>query len=287
MCSAKLRNDRTGVNRPARRKRIYNASIPHNRHVISDRDHILNVMGDESQRPPFGTQRRDHSEQPALFWFVQHCGWLIEHDHAWISDQRLGHLQQLLRRNGQVTDSLLGVDAKAQPVQYRSHSLALIRGRQPGEWMAMRLESQDQIGSDGQVVGQREFLKYDRNAELARSGYRADLRFSAVDQDLAMVLRMHSTEELGQRRFARAVFTEYAVNGSAVEGEADIVKRKRCRESLAEVSHLEERLLADAAFGGRYEGGHKLAALTGACPTSCQRAGSRTHRAGRSWHSPP
>ena len=84
------------------------AALAHDGDPVGDREHLLEPMRDEDDRASRALRARDDVEQPLDLAGAQRSGRLVENDEIGVERQRLGDLDELALRRGEVAH--LGVE---------------------------------------------------------------------------------------------------------------------------------------------------------------------------------
>ena len=108
-----------------------------------------------------------------------------------------------------------------------------------GESAARELVAEEDVLGDRQAVDDIELLVHGRDAQLDRRLGRRDLDRLAEPRDLALVGAMHAGEHLDQRRLARAVLPEDAVNLAREHLQVDAAQGLDAGEGLRHASDVE------------------------------------------------
>ena len=97
-------------------------------------------------------------------------------------------------------------------------------------------------------------------------GVRCSKRLSVNDDRAALLGRLHAGNDLDQRRLARAVLADQAMDLARLEAEVDVAERVNAAESLGNVAEFEERhrgsLATTRSQMSFVEDGYKLIAPT-------------------------
>ena len=114
------------------------------------------------------------------------------------------------------------------------------------------LPAQEHVGHDVEVVGEREILVDDLDAEPGGVAGAVDVDRLALVAHLALVERVDADDALDQRRLAGTVVADQSHDLTATNLEIDPVERLDGAEGLGDPPKLEERRVS----GGHYvEGG--------------------------------
>ena len=193
----------------------HDLAAPHHRDPVGDGADLAQLVGDEDDALALVAQGDHDAHQVVDLLRGEHGGGLVEDQEARVVGQRLEDLDALLDADGQLLHDRVRVDRHAVALGQLEHAPFGARGVQDRATLA----TQHQVLGDGEDIDQHEVLVHHPDAgghRLARVG--EGLR-DAVDHDLAAVGRQQAVQDVHQRRLARAVLPQQAVDlaGSHVE----------------------------------------------------------------------
>ena len=114
-----------------------------------------------------------------------------------------------------------------------------------------------QVLEDGELAQEPEVLVDEAQPQRGELARRQRQRHRlAVDLQLALVGRVEAGQDLDERRLARAVLAEQAVDLAAVDRQVDVVERPRTAEGLRQSAQRDDRRAAGP--GGRPRRGARL-----------------------------
>ena len=178
-------------------------------------------MGDEDDRLPLFPQVAQDAEQVVRFRRCQHTGRFIEDKDVGLTVKRLEDLDPLLMSDAEVFDRRIRIDVQfvffgqvlelsARLVQRRAQQGAV-------------LGPENDIFQNGEVLHQFEMLEHHADTGSDRRLAVGDLRFLAVNEDLAAVSLVKPVEDRHQGRLARAVLANDAVDRAGLDADRNVL----------------------------------------------------------------
>ena len=107
-----------------------------------------------------------------------------------------------------------------------------------------RLAAKEDVLGRGQLGNQVEFLVDDRDAGALRVLNAGEENRRALDPDLAVIVDVHSGEDLHQGRLARAILPHESMDLAAHEIEVDVAQRCHSGKSFGDAAGLEHNGVA-------------------------------------------
>ena len=138
------------------------------------------------------------------------------------------------------TERIVVTDRSASVLAARASIVDLVEPAQAVELLA----AEEHVLDDVEVVGQREVLVDDLDAEVGRVLRAVDRDGLAVEEDLALVDRVDAGDALDQRRLAGAVVADEGHDLAGRDVEVDLVEGLDGAEALRDSAQLEDRLVA-------------------------------------------
>ena len=123
------------------------------------------------------------------------------------------------------------------------------------------LGTKDHILKNGEILNQLEVLEYHPDGRLDCGLAVGDLGFFAVDENLAAVGFVKAVEDRHESRFARAVFTDDAVDRARFDADRDVLvglNGAKCLGDAFELDGRRDRGKERVRFGGGNSGIHEL-----------------------------
>ena len=175
----------------------------------------------------------------------QHAGRLVEDQDFGAAVERLEDFHALLEPDRQFLDDGVGIDLQAvfalQPLQFRTGV-----GDAPLQERLI-LGAEDDVLYDGEIFDQHEMLVDHADAERDGVVRRLDRDGFAADFDLAAVGLVKAVEDRHQRRLARAVLSDDAADGAALDGQIDVAIGPDSTETLVDSDEFDSSFSHAAA----------------------------------------
>ena len=219
-------------------------SAPHDRHPVGQIHDLAQFVGDEDDGLVLALEHAQHFEQLVGLGGRQHRGRLVQHEDLGAAHQRFQDFDPLLQADRQFADNGVWVydEAVFAPEFVKSFAdCACALGEQ-----RPALGAEHHVFEHGERRHQHEVLMHHANAMADRLARGADSNRLAVDADFAFVGFIEAVEDRHQRRFARPVLADNAMDHSALDDEIDVVVGVNGAEALID---------ADQFDGGRGFGG--------------------------------
>jgi len=179
----------------------------------------------------------------------EHRGRLVEHEHVGVARQGLDDLDPLLNAHRQIFDLGVGVDVEAEAARNLAHELARgIEVEQPA-CLGLLVPEHDVLG-DGEHGDEHEVLVHHADAGVHRVAWAGELLHDVVEHDLALVGLVETVENVHERRLARAVLAQQAVDLTGFDNEIDMVVGHECAEALRDAAKLEFHACGPSCTGG-------------------------------------
>ena len=170
----------------------------------------------------------------------------------------LQDLDALLLPHRELPDA--GARLDGEPIPLRELCDATLDRARPEQERAAHsaMVAEDDVLRDGERRNEAEVLVHHRDPRVERVARGREVDGLPKEPDLALVGPVEPGEDVGQRRFARAVLAQQGVHLAGGRLEVDVVVRNDCGEALGDAPHLD--------CGGRRRGGGSLPVLVSASP---------------------
>ena len=172
-------------------------------------------MGDEDDGLALLLERAKQLEQRIGLGRRQHGGRLVEDEDVGAAIERLQDLDALLQADGEIADGRIHVDL--EPVIARQPRELRARLRLAGAQHGAAFGAEHHVLDDGEGLDQHEVLVHHADAGMDGVVRRADGDRLAVDADLAGIGLVEAVQDRHERRLARAVLADDAVDRAALD----------------------------------------------------------------------
>ena len=215
-------------------------------------------MGDVDDRHAPALQFGDDPEQDLDLRGAQRRRRFIHDEDADILRHRLGDLHDLLLADPEILDEGRRVDVGLEPVEDQARPRLLRPMVDPADVPGDLAGGEDVLGH-GQVGEQIQFLEDDADAPPCGVGAAAEHHRLAVDQDASRGRLLNAGDDLHQRRFAGAIFTDQHVDGPAAHGEVGMAHGDGAGIHLRHALQAQDHVRLPGAGGCRDRGAHGAA----------------------------
>ncbi len=223
--------------------------------AVGDGLHLVQLVRDEDDRPPFVRHHPQRLEQRACLLRRQHRRRLVENQDARLAVERLQDLDALLLAERQLPDAGARVDRDAIALpEFRDARLDAPRVHHELPPLAAVI-AEDHVLGDRERRHEPEVLMHHADARVERLARRGERDGSTAQRDLAFVGPVEAGQDVRERRLAGAVLAEQRVHLALGCLEVDGVVRDDAREPLRDPAEGD---------GGRHK---KRAGEAGAPPT--------------------
>ena len=210
---------------------------PQNGDAIRDRLHLVQLVRDEDDRPPFGGDLAQRDEERVGLVRREHRGRLVEDEDARLLVERLQDLDPLLLADRELPDAGVRVDADAVALAELAH-LGLDGARVDPEVAAHAATvAEHQVLGHGEARDEPELLVDHPDPGVDRVARRREVDLLAVERDRALVRAVEAGEDVREGRLPRAVLAEQRVHFAGRGLEVDVVVRDDAREPLRDALH--------------------------------------------------
>ena len=213
-------------------------AVAHDGDVVGDAQNLVHLVGDVDDAHAPGRQLFNDLKEVLDLVFCQRGSRLIEHDDLGVVGNRLGDLDHLPLRNGEVADDPLGIDVDIERFKdllgLVVHALAVYQRAVHGE------AAQPDVFHDAAAQHLVQFLMHHGHAIVQRVAGVDEVDFLAFHEDGAGVLLVNAEQAFHQRGLACAILAHEGVHGAGAELELRVVQRLDARKLLADVFHLKE-----------------------------------------------
>ncbi len=214
-------------------------AVAEDRHALAERKHLLEPVRDEEHRYAGLVQGSGNLEEAVDLDGGERRRRLVHDDDSGIEREGLGDLNQLLLGNGEPERYPVEVEPDAEPFEDRlgvcMHRLEVDAA--PG---AQGLAPDEDVLDHREVGEERRLLVNHCDPGVASVGRAAQGDLDTVDEQLPAVGRVHSREDLHERRLARPVLADEGMNLARVEVDRDVVQGADRAESLGRVLERED-----------------------------------------------
>ncbi len=193
--------------------------VAQDRDAIAHRVNLIEKMRHKHDAQPFRTQAAHHLEKLSDFLLVKTRGGLVEHEEPRVEIERARDRDHLLHRDRERPEFDIDVHIKLQPGERRAGVTAQ---RAPVHKTKFpRLSAEPDVLRNRERGDEIHFLVNGADARALRVLRRSGRKSRAGERNRARIGRIHAGEDLDQRRFARAVFTEERVDLARTHREID------------------------------------------------------------------
>ena len=178
-------------------------------------------MGDQDHRLALIPQPRQNPEQMIRLLGRQHPRRLVQDQDIGTAVQRLQNLDPLLMAHRQILDHRIGVNVQ---IKLGAQRLQFLAGpRQAGGQHRAILGPQNDVLQHGKVLHQLEMLENHPDAGAYGALAVGDGRQPAAHEYLTGIGLVKPVQDRHQRRLARTVFADDAVNGATRHPNVDVL----------------------------------------------------------------
>src|SRR3984957_18113282 len=210
-------------------------------HTVGAGFHLVQPVGDKDDRYAIGLELADDPHQAFSLGGRQAGSRLIHNDDAGVERERLGDLQQLSLRKGEVGNQIVDLEVDVQSLQQRRHDafhrLAVDEFKGTGR---QRLPPDQHIRANVEIVEEIQFLMNEGDSGIQRFGDIEGVVRDAVDLDRSLVGFDDPAKNLHQRRFAGPILADQRENFASAHGQADTGKGADAGIALADFDQPEE-----------------------------------------------
>ena len=206
---------------------------------VRDLADLAQLVGDEEDAPALPRERLENPEEVIGFAWSQDGGRLVQDQDVGATVQRLQDLHALALSHAEIGDTRVRIDLEVvllpEPRELGpgcSHA-----GAEP----EASFDAKHHVLQDAERLHQHEVLVHHADPGRQRVPRASNDHRSSVDQDLSAVRPMVTVEDTHQRRLARAVLTDDAVDRSGAHDEGHAAVRADWAEPLVDVSELDGR----------------------------------------------
>ena len=214
----------------AGRNRRHHGAAPHHRHRVSGIHDLVQLVGDQDDGLALLFQPAQDAKQMVGLVGGQHPGRLVKDQDVGLTIKRLQDFHPLLVADRQILDPGIGIDIKfVFAREVRQH---LARPPQRARQQRPRFRPEDHVFQHGEILHQLEMLEHhadpgpDRALAVGNGGQ------PAAHENLARIGPIKAVEDRHQGRFARAVFTDDAMDRAAHDLDRDVLVRLNRPEGL-------------------------------------------------------
>ena len=243
----------------------------HDGDVVGDREHLVELVGDEDQGVALGLELAQVREERVDLLRHQHRGRLVEDDDLGAAVEHLEDLHALPLADAERLDELVGVEVEA----VASSEISSISARASSPMPCSFSAPSTTFSSTVRLSASMKCWKTMPMPELDRVGRRARTSTASPSTSMVPVVGLlHAVQDLHQRRLAGAVLADEGVDRAGADVDVDVVVGDHAREALA-----------DAAQPDR-DGRRSSAGGAGAGDSSCVMAHAPTVTVGWTRHGP-
>ena len=214
-------------------------AVAEDRHALAEREDLFEPVRDEEHRDARLVQGSGNLEEAVDLDGGERRGRLVHDDDSGIEREGLGDLDQLLLGDREAERDPVEVEPDAEPLEDRL-GLRVHRREVDAAPGAQRLAADEDVLDHREVGEERRLLVDDRDPGVASVGRAAQRDLDTVDEQLPAVGRVHSGEDLHERRLARPVLADEGMSLARVEVDRDVVESADRSESLGRVLERED-----------------------------------------------
>jgi hypothetical protein len=228
--------------------------------VVGRLHDLAQLVGDQDDRLALVLQPFQDAEQVVGLIRGQNPGRFVQDQDLGLTIERLQDFHPLLVADRQVLDQRVGVDL--QVIIARQTFQLFPRLRERGVEHRPILDPEDDVFQHGEVLHQLEMLEHHADARADRALAVGDRSRLAVDEDLARIGLVEAVQDRHQRRLARAVFADDAVDRALRHRDVDVLVRLDRTEGLGNARQFDGKchishvfpLSGPPSLGGRLAG---------------------------------
>ena len=227
---------------------------------VGDLEDVVQVVGDDHDAEIPFRQALDEVEHLTRLGDAERRGGLVEDDETGVPHHRLRHGDGLSLASREPGDGLPNRFERGDGEAVQRFPRGALHARLvEHETDASPLPPQEHVGDDVEVVGEREILVDDLDAELGCVTRAVDVDVGPVVAHLAFVEWIDADDALDQRRLAGPVVADESHDLAAADLEIDPVERLDGAEGLRDPPKLEERRVSSGHYvGGVWEAPRRL-----------------------------
>ena len=210
----------------ADRRFCLKASVAQNRNHVANCHQLFQPMRNINEGNALLRQVADDPEEDLNFGFTQRRGGLVKNQNVCVFRQRFSDLHQLLLTHFEIADPLTGRDRLVKTRHQCGGApclLRLIDRRQA----TLDLPAQKQVLRHGEVFKQIQLLMHHADAVPGGIAGAAQRQRLTIQKQRPGGRLLHARQNLHQRRFARAVFTDNHIHFAAPDPVIDAIQRQR------------------------------------------------------------
>ena len=215
-------------------------AVAKNRTLVGELGDLVHAVRDVEEREPLVAQALEHHEHFADVRSGQRRRRLVEDENSGCARQRLGDLDHLPPRKGQILDEGHRVNVGRAGARERFLCEAAL-GAPVDEPEPDRRTADGDVVGDRQVGNERQLLEDADDAGAVRGGGGVEGDVRPVKHDAAGVGPDDARQDLDQRRLAGAVLPQDGVDASRHDGQARILERAHAAIALRHALHPEDR----------------------------------------------
>jgi len=191
---------------------------------------------DEHDRHAARAQRTQRRDQRLGARLLERRGRLVEDEHPRLRDEPARDLDELALGQRQRADRPAQRHVEAEVGEHRARAARHLLA--PHERPAARLAHREQVGQHVEVLEQAELLRDHRDAVAGRVRRARERDLAAVEAQRAGVRRDGAADHLHERRLARTVLAEQAVDRAGAHAQARAVERAHAAVGLRDAVGL-------------------------------------------------
>ena len=200
--------------------RGHHGAAPHDADIVGRLHDLAQLVGDQDHGFSLIFQPFENAKQMVRLIRGQNPGRLVQNQDIGLAIQRLQDFNPLLVAHRQIFDHRIRIDVQLIfPRQIRQH---FPRPRQRGVQHRAILGPQDHVFQHCKILYQLEMLEHHADAGANGALAVGDGGQFAIHKDLAGIGFVKAIQDRHQRRLARAVFADDAVNGAFRHGDVDV-----------------------------------------------------------------
>ncbi len=224
-----------------KRPQAHRASVAHGRHPVADLEELVEEMRHVEHRDPGAPELADHPEEHRGLLGVERRRRLVHDNQARVERDGAGDGHKLLDRGRVLPERCSHVDVDAEPAEDLAGPG--VRGAPVDqEPQPPRLVAHHHVLGDRAQWHEVELLVNRGDARRLRFARACDLARRAGEADRAGVAAIDASEDLDERRLARAVLADQRVNLAGRDLKRRAVQGRHAPERLVETGHRQQRL---------------------------------------------
>ncbi|MPM61461.1 hypothetical protein SDC9_108321 [bioreactor metagenome] len=214
------------------------AARAQNRNAVADVQHLAHLVADKDNALAFGTEFVDDFVEVFHLDIREHRGRFVQNQNFRAAVKRFENLHALLRANGNIGNLCVGVDI--QPVALGERDDLFFALVHANEHALIALVAKDDVLQYRHSLDQHEMLVHHADAEANRHGRGFDFYLLSAQNDIALRGLIEPDQNVHQRAFSRAVFTQQGMHLALSDGKGHVPVGVKTAELLADMLHAQD-----------------------------------------------